>query len=218
MIKMTKGLKDFLSKMSAGQIIASIVIVVGFLIFLGVRVILKVSAGGNNTPLIIVFLTLMFLLSRLSIIVKVGIGFLSYILFPLQMMFGPLLSFAIIFSTTAIYVWLATRPTPIDFAITKAVSSSFAQTIYLSLWTIAMIPLFWFLSVEYILAHIVPVYMLSVIIYVIFMVICLPIFAREPIPVVMINGMMMTTFQFFLISYTGRQFFMWIMSLPLIHN
>jgi hypothetical protein len=209
---MAKSLQDFIFKMSGGQIIASVLIVGCFLVFLLIRAISNISMS-TSTPVALLMLTLFLLLSRLSIIVKVGIGFLSFILFAVQMVFGPLVSFAMIASTTLIYCYIATRPTPIDFAITKGVSASMAQFVYLSLWTVAMIVLFRFLTVEYIMSNLVMVYMISVLIYVAFMVVCLPIFAREPIPVVIVNGMMMTTFQYFLIKYFGQSFMQYVISL-----
>ena len=100
-----------------------------------------------------------------------------------------------------------------DFAITKGVSASMAQFAYLSLWTVAMVVLFRFLTVEYIMSNLVMVYMISVLVYVAFMVICLPLLAREPIPIVIVNGMMMTVFQYFLVTYVGHAFMQYVISL-----
>jgi hypothetical protein len=214
---MKKSLKKFLFNITPAQILFSLAVVIGFIGFIVFRLVSgfvgNVSGGGASALSVLTMLTIALLLSRLSIIVTVGIGFLPFILFGVQMVFGPLVSLAMVVVTTAIYLKIAVKPYWFDFLITKGVASAMAQLVYLGLWTVAMIGVFHFLTVEYIMSNLVFVYMISIVIYVAFMVVCLPMLAREPVPKTFINGMMMFVFQYFLIKYTGLSFMNYIMAL-----
>ncbi len=198
--------------MSPAQIILSIFLVFGFLLAIMLFTIFK--APHENSPLVgLTILTTMLLLTRLSILVKVGIGFVTFILFPVTLFFGAIPALIMIAITTFIYLQIATRPTPFDFAITKGVQSSIAQFIYFSLWVITLVPIFRILGTDYVLANLTFVYMLSIGIYVVYMIIFLPFFAREPLPMALINGMVMFPIQFFFITYLGERFFNYVMTL-----
>jgi len=200
-----KTITDYLSKIKPIHFIFTLVVGLGLIILL-VSQLLSHFAATNNAFWVVFMLSIFFLLSRLSILVKVGIGFLPFIMFPIMIVFGPLVNLAMILATTAVYCWIAVRPTPFDFLITKGFASSIAQMIYLSIWTFAMIPFLKIISLSYIQAHLTFVYMLSVLIYIIFMVICLPLLAREPIPMALINGMLMLPIQWLLITFFGARF------------
>lgn len=202
-------LKRSVFKMSATQIIASLVFISGFLILLFIYALGKISIVKNQF-LVLALLTLLLLLTRLSILSKVGIGFVCTILFPVTLFFGLIPALAMIAATTYIYIKIATRPTPVDFLITKGVQSAVAQLIYFSMWVCSISLAFRFLGASYVMGHVVTVYMLSVLLYVIYMIILLPLVAKEPVPMALINGMMMMAFQFLLIKTVGPRFFQYL--------
>ena len=206
---MLDTIKQYLFKIRASHIILTLIIFVALITFLIVSWASNLTAT-NNPIFTIIILSIFFLLSRLSVLVKVGIGFLPFIMFGVMLKFGFVVNMAIIWVTTFIYLYIATRPTPIDFAITKGVQSSISQAIYLSLWTFAMIPFFYFFPLAVILTNPVMYYMLSVVIYIIFMTICLPIFAQEPMPMVLINGFIMIPIQWAIMTFLGQGFFAYL--------
>jgi len=203
--------KDVIFRMSPAQIILGILVVVGFVLF----VVLRSVAGafsGTSALSVIILLSIILLIARLSVFVKVGINIFTLLLFCVQLVFNIWVAFAMLFATSAIYIWIAVRPTPIDFAITKGVQNAVAQTVYVSLWFISLEVLFRFLSLQYILSHFVLSYMIGILLYVFFMVIFLPILAREPVPLVVINGIMMFCVQFFVGKYIGVMFLQWLLT------
>ena|GEM_PF-5056443 len=211
------AIKKFLFNITPAQLLFSLAVIIGIVLFLVFKlvsgVVSGVSGGGHSTFLVLIMLTVALLLTRLSILVKVGIGFVSFILFGVQMVFGPLISFGMVVITSYIYIKLATKPYFFDFLITKGVHSAIAQTVYLGVWTGSLIVLFRMLSVEYIMSNLVFVYMVAVLLYVVFMVIFLPLLAQEPVPMALINGMMMMVIQYFLIKYLGLQFMNYLLAL-----
>jgi len=206
MKKVKDALKKFLfSKLKPVHIISTLIVTIILVIFV-VGKFLAHLAGTNNVIMVLFILSFLFLLSRLTILTKVGIGFLTIIMFGVMLVFGTWVNLIMIWSTTAIFCWLAVRPTPIDFAINKGVASVLAQAAYLTLWTFAMIPFYKIFSADYIMAHLTFTYMISVLIYVIFMVICLPLLAREPVPMALINGIIMLPIQWVVITLLGPRF------------
>lgn len=214
---MAKGaIKKFLFNLTPAQLVFSLIVILGILLFFVFKLIsgFASNVSGSQSPLLaLILLTIALLLTRLSILAKVGIGFMPFILFGVQMVFGPAVSFAMVLVTSYIYIKIATKPYWFDFLISKGVSSAMAQTIYLGLWTGALMVLFKLLTVEYILSNLVFVYMVSLLIYIIFMSFCLPFFSQEPVPLVLVNGMMMAVFGYFLMKYAGVQFINYLMSL-----
>lgn len=198
--------KSILFRLKPSHFILTLLAGIGLVIFLFVRWLSSVTF--TSSPLfIIIILSFFFLLSRLSVLSSVGIGFLPFIMFGMMLKYGSIPNLAMIWSTTFIYCWIAQRSTPIDFAITKSVSNSLAQGIYLSLWTLTMIIFLKIVSMDYILANLMYVYMVTVGIYIVFMIICLITLACRPIPEVLIqNAMVMIPIQYFIFKFLGVGF------------
>ena len=204
-------IKDFLFKVKPIHIIITVVLTILVILFLAGKV-LAYFAATHNALVVIIILSVFFLVSRLSVLTQVGIGFLTFIMFPMMIVFGPWVNLAMVWSTTAIFCWIAAKPTPVDFAINKNIMSSVAQGIYITLWTGAMVIFLKFISLEYIMAHLTFTYMMSVLIYTIFMVITLPIMAKQPVPIVIINGIMMFPVQWVLIIFLGPKFMTYMLT------
>ncbi|MFH1424216.1 MAG: hypothetical protein ABIG20_00880 [archaeon] len=210
---MIKSIKNFMFRMSATQIIAGIILLASVLIFVLFSAISSASGIGSHPIFGFLLLCFLLLLTRLSILVKVGIGFVNIILLPVTMYYGLLPAFAMILLTSYIYIKIATRPTPIDFLITKGVQGAIAQSIYFSIWVLTIHLMFKFVSFEYFFIHLTFMYMLCIAIYIIYMVPALHIIALDPLPITLVNGMMMMAVQFILITLTGSSFFMFVKSL-----
>jgi len=200
-----KTIKDFLFRVKPVHFIATLIAGLGIIVFLGYNMLSRFAAG-HNTLIIILLLSLFFLASRMSVLSSVGIGFLIMIMFGVMIVWGWLVNLFIIWFTTIAAVYLSTRQTPIDFAINKSVANYLAQGVYLSLWTFTMIILFKLFSMNYIMSHLTFVYMITVVIYIIYMVICLPTLAQRLLPEVLINGLVMLPFQWVLVVFFGRRF------------
>lgn len=200
-----EALKDFLFKLKPVHFIVPALIVVGLIIFLLGKAI-SLLFHIQSIFWVILAMIVLFLFSRLSILVKVGIGFMNFIMFFTMLTFGPWITLLMVWSTTAICYWVAMRPTPIDFMIMKGASTSLTQGVYLSLWTFTMIPLFKFVEVSYVQSHLLFVYAISITIYVVYMAICLPLLAQEPIPAVITKCILMIPFQMFLMMLIGQRF------------
>ena len=202
-----KKIKKILLQMTPAKIIFSFLSVLIIIIFLLIPFVLKSVSYLSNTPFFLLsILTILLLMTRLSVIVSVGIGFVNIILFGVQLTYGAIPALIMVVVSTWLYIMIAKRPTPIDFMITKNVTSALSQLIYISLWIMFAIPLYKILGLSYIISHLTLVYMISVTLYIIFMVICLPIIARQPIPMVFINAMIMYPIQFIIITYLGPGF------------
>jgi hypothetical protein len=204
-----KTIKDFFFKVKPVHIITTLIAGLGLLVFVSYKL-LSVLAGINNSILLICLLALFFLISRLSVLSSVGIGFLPLIGFGIMAVWGIWVNLIIIWVTTFIYVKIAVRPTPIDFAITKSVANSLAQGVYLSIWSVALWILFKVVSMNYVMSHLTFIYMLSTGIYIVFMVILLPTLAQRPLPEALINGIIMIPFQWILVLFFGQKFMQYL--------
>jgi hypothetical protein len=206
-----KTVKDFLFRVKPVHIVTTLIAGLGLLVFVGYKL-LSVLAGINNSILIICLLGLFFLISRLSVLSSVGVGFLPLIGFGTMAVWGIWVSLIIIWVTTFIYVKIAVKPTPIDFAITKSVTNSIAQGVYLSAWSIALWILFRFVSITYVMSNLTLIYMISCGIYIVFMVILLPTLAQRPLPEAIINGLVMIPFQWILVVFFGQKFMQYLLT------
>jgi len=200
-----KTIRDFLFRIKPVHFIATLIAGLGLIVFLGYNLLSKFAAG-HNALIIILLLSFFFLVSRMSVLSSVGIGFLILIMFGVMIAWGWFVNLLVIWFTTIAAVYLSRRSTPIDFAINKNIANYLAQGVYLSLWTFTMIIFFKLFSISYIMSHLTIMYMITVIIYIIFMVICLPTLAQRLLPEVLINGLVMLPFQWVLVVFFGRRF------------
>lgn len=211
MSKIKKAFQDALFKLKPVHIVATLIVLLVLLIFLfsaGLSYLFKTQSTFG----VLLLLTILLLLTRITVLTKVGIGFTTFILFPVQMVFGFWTAFIMIWVSTAAYCFIASKQTPIDFAINKSAGGAFVQGVYLSLWAVSLAIFFKFVSISTIVSHLKLTYMIGVFLYVVFMVICLPTFAKEPVPIVLINGMIMFPIQFVLITILGPRFIQYLLT------
>ncbi len=215
-------IKNWMLKLSSGQIILGLTVVGLFLVFIGLNMVSRVSGAAPateghtafGTALLLIFLTVALLVIRLSILTKVGISYMILLLFGVQLVFGFWVVFAMILVTTYIYLKVAVVPTPIDFLITKGVQTAFAQLIYINIWLVCQEGIFRLLGVKGVMEHLFWVYMGSLVIYIFFMAIFLHIIAMDPIPMIFINAMMMILVQYFMVTYFGVGFIEYLQTYP----
>jgi len=167
----------------------------------------------SNAFWLFVILFIVNLVCSMWLLNKIGLAVCIMILLGLLVKYGALTTIAMIWITCLVWMYFSTRPTPVDFAITKGVQGAFAMMIYQTIWVIVMAPIVWYLGTAYILSNLVLVYMLSTAFYVLLMVIFLPIFAHEPIPTAFMNGMVMLGLEYAQVKLYGTWFFAYIMSL-----
>lgn len=198
-------------RMRPAQMIAGLLIILAFVIFLLVSPVVNVPDGFFTKVFLVVELSVLLLLSRLSTLTKVGVGFANLTLTGVMLTFGVWVALGMIWVTTLIYIYMATRPTAIDFAIKKGVGGAVCQCIYLSLWAGTIIFVYNAFGLAYIMDNLVFVYMISVAVYVVYMMICMPIFMQTPIPMVLIDGMLTVVVQFIIIKYLGHTFMVYML-------
>ena len=203
---MTSSTQDQRTESRVAQIILGILVIVFFIMFVNTHILEKTSDGGYKRIFMLFELTILLLLSRLSILTKVGVGFANLIMTGVMLVFGLMPVLVMIWVTTAAYIYLAVRPTPIDFAINKGVASALNQCVYLSLWALTMAFVYKAFGIPYIVGNLVFVFMISVSVYVFYMMICLKLFTVEPIPMILLNGVLTLGVQYMIITYVGMQF------------
>jgi len=200
----------FLSKRTPIQLsillVGSIVTVVYFL-YLFVSILTSSAAIW-----LFVMLFIVNLISCMWLFNKIGVAACIIILLGVLVRYGPLPLLALIYTTAFVWMYFSVRPTPIDFAITKGVQGSVAMMVYQTLWVVIMSPVVSHFGTAYVLNHLVFVYMLGTVVYVILMMIFLPLITREPIPTVLMNGMVMTAVEYAQVIYIAPWFFAYIMS------
>jgi len=152
------------------------------------------------------------LVSAMWLFNKIGLAVGILFLLGVLMRYGTLATLALVYMTCLVWMYFSVRPTPIDFAISKGVQGSFAMMIYQTIWVLIMTPVVGYLGNAYILSHLVLVYMLSTVLYVVLLIIFLPLIAREPVPTVLMNGMVMTAVEYAQVIYIAPWFFAYIMS------
>jgi hypothetical protein len=210
--KIKKAFRAALFKLKPVHIVATLIVFLIFVIFLfsaGLSYLFKTQSTFG----VLLLLTILLLLTRITVLTKVGIGFLTFILFPVQMIFGFWIAFIMVWVSTAAYCYIASKQTPIDFAINKSAGSAFVQGVYTSFWVVSLAILFKIVSISTIVSNLTLTYMIGVFLYVVFMVIALPTFAKEPVPMVLINGMIMFPIQFLLITVLGPRFIQFLLSI-----
>lgn len=207
-----ESLKDFVFRLKPMHFIVPALLILGIIIFLlGKMIVALAHLQISGAIWVMLAMAVISMLSRLSVFIKVGIGFMFFTLFFFILTFGPLATLIMLGITTPICYKIATNPTAVDFMIMKSGSPYLTQGIYVTLWILTMIPFFKIFGIAYVQAHLTFVFFLSLIIYVIYMGICLPIFAQEPVMAVINKIALMIPFQMMLVFFLGKKFLIYLM-------
>jgi len=202
-------LMGFLKKRSLLQVILMFItgtalLVYSLFLFMGV-----LSSTGLWFFLILFVINL---ITAMWLFNKIGLAVGIIILLGVLVRFGALADIAMVWMVGLVYMYFSTRPTPIDFAITKGVQGAAAMMIYQTIWVAIMAPIVSWLGTSFVLSNLVLVYMLSTVLYVILLMIFLPLITKEPIPTALMNGIMMLAIEYAQVKLFGTWFFAYIMT------
>jgi len=207
-----KKIYEFLKERTNVQkILINTALIVAF-IFLITKTIGTLSSTTTSVWVYIALLSAN-IITALWLLNKVGLAVAILPMLGILMKWGVVEVLGLIYITAIIMMFMATRSTPIDFAISKDAYGAVTMSIYQTIWVLIMAPVVSFLGNAYILSHLTVVYMFATMVYVILMVIFLPLLAREPLPAVMINGLVMIVVEYLQLYLIGAWFFAYILSI-----
>jgi len=165
----------------------------------------KFSAAINSSPqnnvLVLFLLLLMLLISRITVLTKVGVAFLFPILFAVNLVYGTLATLLILWVSTMLFIFLALKPTPIDMFIHKGAGPAITQTIYMSLWIVLVGISFSVVPFNEVLSNLRVSYLSWLAVYVTFMYFAYRIFTADPIPQILLNVFSSAGFQYLTITF-----------------
>ncbi len=159
-----------------------------------------INIPQQNNILILFLLLLMLLISRMTVLTKVGVAFIFPILFAVNFVYGTLAALLILWLSTMFFIFLALRPTPIDMFIHKGAGPVVTQTIYLSLWLVLVGISFAVIPSHEVLSNLRVFYLSWLAVYVTFMYFAYRIFTVDPIPQILLNVFASAGFQYLFIT------------------
>jgi hypothetical protein len=160
-----------------------------------------INTPQQNNILILFLLFLMLLISRMTVLTKVGVAFIFPILFAVNFVYGTLAALLILWLSTMFFIFLALRPTPIDMFIHKGAGPVVTQTIYLSLWLVLVGISFAVIPSHEVLSNLRVFYLSWLAVYVTFMYFAYRIFTVDPIPQILLNVFASAGFQYLFITF-----------------
>lgn len=131
--------KDIIFKMKNWQILAVFLSIFFMGIFLSVLIFSALVPNSLGKYSVLALLAAVLFLNRMLVVTRYGIRFTFFILFCTTAVFGPIVSFAMLFLTTVILLWFEKKPTSIDFLLNKNSALTLKRTLDYSLLVLVVV-------------------------------------------------------------------------------